>query len=74
MDARLAAMDSPFLGRDTQHRAAIAAALGDRTRAVQLLREAYDQGASFFPTWHLAPEFQLLWDFPPYQEFMRPKG
>jgi tetratricopeptide (TPR) repeat protein len=78
MDARVAAaaMDRPFLSRVlTSWRAEIAAALGDRTRAVRLLEEAYDQGhLGFFIDWHVAPELQSLWDFPPYQEFMRPKG
>jgi tetratricopeptide (TPR) repeat protein len=76
IDARLATMDRPFLyGEHTVARAFIAASLGEQTRAVQLLREAHSDGAwSGVLDWHSNPELQSLWDFLPYQEFMRPKG
>ena len=47
----------------------IAVALGDRERAMALLRERGYEG------W-LHTQFQLepLWDYPPFQELLRPKG
>ena len=67
---RLADMDGA-----TVWRAYIAAALGDREQAVELLREAFDQGGTgFMGGWHRTGQLQPLRDYPPYQEFMRPKG
>jgi hypothetical protein len=56
--------DAPFI------RAAIAAQQGERGRAVQLLREA-GVGSSAL---HFYPQFEPLWDYPPFQELLRPKG
>ena len=54
---------------DTWWRTTIALARGDRERAMELLR-AYG-----YANW-LHTQFQLepLWDYPPFQEFLRPKG
>jgi tetratricopeptide (TPR) repeat protein len=55
-------------------RAAVAAHLGEKDSAVELLAEAFSKGL-----WQsevvLAPEdFEPLWDYPPFQELMKPKG
>ena len=54
---------------DTWWRTTIAVALGDRERAMPLLRERGYQR-------YLHTQFQLepLWDYPPFQELIRPKG
>jgi tetratricopeptide (TPR) repeat protein len=78
--ARLADQAAPVRGSRKftyiDGRASIAAVLGERTRAIQLLREAYREGSWWFlyGGWHALPEFESLWDFLPYQEFMRPRG
>ena len=49
-----------------------AAALGDRERAVALLREGFAEGRVYSVYTHtLTPR---LWNYPPFQEFLRPKG
>ena len=50
-------------------RAQIAAALGERERAMELLRRSS-------PLWeaHVDPLLEPLWDYPPFQEWLRPKG
>jgi tetratricopeptide (TPR) repeat protein len=58
----------------TVWRARIAALLGDKDRAVTLLREAIAQGAKIGVRMHRDVNFEPLWDYPPYQELMRPKG
>jgi len=76
-DQALAASSVPFLiGLNTYYRAQIAAVLGDRDRAVGLLRDAIAHGAAGDP-WnrlHSEPAFGSLHDYPPFQELLRPKG
>ena len=55
-------------------RAAIAALLGERERAVEWLREHFAQGARFTTWWHRNPNLESLRGYPPYEELMRPKG
>jgi hypothetical protein len=55
-------------------RAAITAHLGDGQRAVELLAEAFSLGLSSSVSLHRAPEFEPLWDYPPFQELIEPKG
>ena len=55
-------------------RAAIAANLGQKDRAVELLSEAFSQGMPFFIFLHSHPAFEPLWDYPPFQELIEPKG
>jgi tetratricopeptide (TPR) repeat protein len=53
------------------------AALGDRERAMQLIRESYDQTREYdLYDWmrRVSINVDPLRDYPPYQEFMRPKG
>jgi len=57
-------------------RARIAAVLGDPAAAMTLLRDWFDM----VPNWdgymlaHSDMDFESLHDYPPFQEFMRPKG
>ena len=57
--------------RDLWHRATIAVALGDRERAMTLLRKWADVASVPLHTKH---EFEPLWDYPPFQELLRRKG
>ncbi len=63
-------------GYRTQARARIAAVLGHRQQAMSLLREAFDWGAQWnrWPPLHSDIDFESLHDYPPFQEFLRPKG
>ena len=71
----LAALDEPYLlGSNTLWRASIAALLGERERAVELLRTAFDEGLTYGLWLHTDPDLQHLWDYPPFQELVRPKG
>ena len=71
----LAAMQGPHDLGDTQlRRACIAAALGEKGEAVDLLKEAYRRGWGFGIGIHTDQELELLRGYPPYEEFMRPKG
>ena len=54
---------------DTWWRTVIAVALGDRERAMALLRE---RGHEIWT--HTQYQLEPLWDYPPFQEFSRPKG
>jgi tetratricopeptide (TPR) repeat protein len=76
ISGELAAMDIPYdQGTSTAMRGDIAAILGAREQAVALLREAYDQGTGFrFWMMHSDPAYEPLRDYPPFEEFMRPKG
>ena len=75
ISAQLEAIDRPYLwGAHTWWRAYIAAVLGDRDVAVELLREAHAQGRSYSVLLHRDIDFESLRDFPPFQEFLRPKG
>jgi DNA-binding SARP family transcriptional activator len=54
--------------------ACIAAQLGDRRRAVALLREAFAQGQIFSVSLHRDRWLDPLRGYPPFEELMRPKG
>jgi tetratricopeptide (TPR) repeat protein/TolB-like protein len=62
----------------TYERARLAAIVGERGRAMALLRQAGDEGAwldsggGFGP--HSDPDFEWLRDYAPFQELMKPKG
>ncbi len=52
-------------------RGKIAAALGERERATEMLRRS----GHVLHTWgHGDPALERLWDYPPFQELLRPKG
>jgi hypothetical protein len=59
---------------DILFRASIAAHLGEKQRAVALLTEAFSKGSSQGTRLHVNPGFEPLWDYPPFQELIRPKG
>jgi serine/threonine protein kinase/tetratricopeptide (TPR) repeat protein len=64
----------PYLfGSPTYWRARIAALLGDKEGAVNLLRQAIKLGYSY-SSLHLIEDFESLADYPPYIQLMKPKG
>ncbi|MGD2122958.1 MAG: serine/threonine-protein kinase [Gemmatimonadota bacterium] len=72
---RLAALEEPFrLGQNTLWRARIEAALGNPEEAMALLRRASSEGVGFGVWLHRDPGLEPLADYPPFQEFLRPKG
>ena len=78
MSAALAASSDPFVfGRQTYARARIAAALGDRSGAVELLRAAWAQGRPIAfddrnnEDVHSDPEFDTLRGFAPFEALVR---
>ncbi|MFB3111583.1 MAG: hypothetical protein ACE10G_06085 [Gemmatimonadales bacterium] len=75
IDDRLAAIDRPYVfGGPMLWRARIAASLGERERAVNLLRDAFGRGTNYGIWLHRDPELASLRDHPPFQELLRPKG
>jgi serine/threonine protein kinase/tetratricopeptide (TPR) repeat protein len=71
----LRSLDRPYLhGEHTFGRACIAAHLGERERAVELLRAAFSQGFRFSSGLHCSMDLEPLWDYPPFQELIAPKG
>ncbi len=75
-------IDRPYLyGESLYSRAMIAASLGDKAAAVQLLREAIAQGLGLgveseghAVLLHRAPEMAPLRDYPPFEALIKPKG
>ena len=66
----------PYLfGNPAYWRARIAALLGDKEGAVNLIRQATKQGYTYEHL-HLHPceDFESLADYPPYVQLMKPKG
>jgi serine/threonine protein kinase/tetratricopeptide (TPR) repeat protein len=64
----------PYLfGNPTYWRARIAALLGDKEGAVNLLRQAIKQGYAYSSI-HPTEDFESLADYPPYVQLMKPKG
>ncbi len=58
-------------------RARIAASLGEREEAVQLLREGFRRTrhkGAYVSLAHRLPEFKSLHDYLPYQQFLKPRG
>ncbi len=75
LSEELANVDFSFLnGLHTLWRGRIAALLGDREEAMALLLEAHAQGRPFGWSWHRDVDLESLRDYPPFQEFLRPKG
>ncbi|MFC1662113.1 hypothetical protein ACFL3S_11805 [Gemmatimonadota bacterium] len=72
---RLADWDEPSLfGENTFLRAAVHANLGNRELAVQLLEQAVAGGYHDWMVLHRAPILKPLRGYPPFEEFMRPRG
>lgn len=55
------------------HQARIAAVLGDRAGAVELLRRAFTHGLNHGEWTHRDYDFHTLLDYPPFQELIKPK-
>ncbi len=74
VDAELAALASPYLfGEHIYHRACIAAELGEKDRAVDLLRQAFGEGFYYDDENHWEIALESLHGYPPYEELMKPK-
>jgi tetratricopeptide (TPR) repeat protein len=78
----LAQIKEPFLqGLPTLWRAKIAARLGDRDTAVELLAQAFAEGVMYHPAypsqrgsfWHTDPDFELLRGYRRYEDLIRPR-
>ncbi len=61
-------------GRDTYWQACIASLSGDLEQAIVLLREAYAQGRPFAIYLHRDMDLEPLRGYPPYRQFVEPKG
>jgi TolB-like protein len=64
-------------GGPSYNRACIAAILGDKERAVNFLKESAAQGYFALGRWMITDwdfDLESLRDYPPFQEFIRPKG
>ena len=55
-------------------RACIASLLGEKERAVALLKEAFSQGLDYGVYIHRDINLEPLWDYQPFKELLRPKG
>jgi TolB-like protein len=76
VEAELAALTRPYLrGDPTFWRACIAAQLGEKDRAVALLRQAFAQGRvrDWFGDTHREFFLEPLRGYPPYDDLMRPR-
>jgi len=71
----LARLNLPYVrGAHTAWRARIAALLGDRDEAVQLLRRAFAEGLTFGLWLHTDLDLETLRGYAPFEELIRPKG
>jgi len=67
-------LDRPYVyGLHTYWQARIAALLGVKDQAVDLMREAFAQGLTFTVDIHCDMDLEALADNPPFRELMRPK-
>jgi predicted Zn-dependent protease len=78
IDGLLATAEGPFTrGQATYWRACIAALLGERDRAVDLLARALDAGFVYpvrYLDVHIEPSFTALRTYPRFQALVRPRG
>jgi len=73
VERKLRGLRGPWLlGRHTYWRARIAALMGERERAVTLLRESLQQGREYFPA-HVEADFETLRALPSFRGLMRAK-
>jgi DNA-binding winged helix-turn-helix (wHTH) protein len=56
------------------YRARIAGNLGEKDEAVGHLKQFAANGGAYNVALHSSPFFEALWDYPPFQELIRPKG
>ena len=72
---RLAELQGAYLlGQATLWRARIGARLSERDLAVRLLWQAVGEGVGFGPSLLADPDLAPLRGFPPFEEFLAPKG
>ncbi len=72
---RLKNLKQPYLrGEHTYYRACIAAILGEKDKAVTLLKDSFLQGYRYGLYLHRDFDFESLWDYPPFIELLKPKG
>jgi serine/threonine protein kinase/tetratricopeptide (TPR) repeat protein len=68
-------MERPrLLGANTYQRARIAAILGEKGHAVELLGQAFAEGMPFGLRIHQDSAFEGMRDYPPFQDLLKPKG
>ncbi|UCG87725.1 MAG: hypothetical protein JSW71_04020, partial [Gemmatimonadota bacterium] len=73
--SQLERITGPYeFGLDNYLQSTIAAQLGDLDRAMVLLREAHARGRPFTVFLHREMDLEPLRDYPPFQEFINPKG
>jgi tetratricopeptide (TPR) repeat protein len=71
----LASIERPYMfGRHTYRRARIASLLGEKQRAVDLLHQSMREGFEYSIDVRQDMDLLHLKDFPPFQEFIKPKG
>jgi serine/threonine-protein kinase len=71
----LGSVDRPYIfGRHTYLRACIASLLGEKQQAVDLLHQAMREGLSYSINVIRDQDLLPLKEFPPFQEFIKPKG
>ena len=61
-------------GMSTLWQARVEAVLGNKEEAVALLRQAFGEGVGFGIWAHRDMDLETLRGFPPFEEFMKPKG
>ena len=75
VDRRLREWNQPYtFGRNTLWRARIAALLGERERAVGLLRQAFAEGHVFDSELHRDVSLEALRGFKSFEEILSPAG
>jgi tetratricopeptide (TPR) repeat protein len=68
-------LDRPYLrGSNSYWAASIAAQLGERDLAVELIRQALSEGVGVSTLLHTDMDFEPLHGYPPFEELRRPKG
>lgn len=75
MSRRLKTLDRAYVrGVPTWWRARIAAVLGRPDDAVQLIEQAWSEGMYLWRSVHVEPDLDSLRTYPPFVEFITPKG
>ena len=73
----LGKIERPYLfGTIPYYQANIASLLGEKEKAVKLLQESLARGGVFSPggAYHAVMALEPLADYPPFKEFIKPKG
>jgi len=63
-----------LFGRRPRFAAMVAAALGRKDQAVQLLTQGLREGVGRRWNWHQETDFLILLDYPPFRELIKPRG